>query len=394
MKSAYDNGQEMVALKRYIDPVLVVAVTFLLGLGVVMIASASLMPGEEIGDSFYYLKRQLSFIALGLLAAYICYQIPLRVWASIKTPLFFLAVILLASVWVPGLGKEANGARRWIDLGPFVVQVSEPAKLIFALYIAGYIVRHGDAIREKMMALAKPVGLMLLLVALLLSEPDLGAAVVLSMMVLGMLFLAGIKLSRFILLLSSFAVIFSLLAIYSPYRWKRITGFLDPWADPYNTGYQLTQSLIAIGSGSFTGVGLGGSAQKLSNLPEAQNDFLFAILAEELGLIGVLIVLIFYVLVVWRGFVIAIRAEDVGQRYAAFVAYSISLWVGLQAFINIGVNMGVLPTKGLILPFMSSGGSSMIVACVSMALLLRVHRETTGLAVTTIKNDIVREYQV
>ncbi len=394
MKASHDNNQGMLAFKLWIDPVLIVAVAFLLGLGVVILTSASLMIGEEIGDSFYYLKRQLTFIAMGLLAAYICYQIPLRVWESIKTPLFFIAFILLASVWIPGLGKEINGARRWIDLGPFVVQVSEPAKLIFALYIAGYIARHGDAIREKMIALARPIGLMLLLAALLLSEPDLGAAVVLSLMVLGMFFLAGIKLSRFVLLLSSLAVAFSLLAIYSPYRWKRIIGFLDPWADPYNTGYQLTQSLIAIGSGSFTGVGLGGSAQKLSNLPEAQNDFLFAILAEELGLVGVLLVLGLYVVVVWRGFKIAMRAEDVGQRYAAFLAYAISLWVGLQAFINIGVNMGVLPTKGLILPFMSSGGSSMIVACVSVALLLRVHRETAGLAVTTIRNDIVREYQV
>ncbi len=394
MKNSHDHSQAMVALKQYIDPMLVVAVTFLLGLGVVMIASASLVPGEEIGDSFYYLKRQLSFIGLGLIAAYICYQVPLRVWARIKTPLFFIAFILLASVWIPGLGISSHGARRWIDLGSFVMQVSEPAKLLFALYIAGYIVRHGDAIRENLLALAKPIGLLVCLVVLLLSEPDLGAAVVLSLMVIGMLFLAGIKLSWFALLLSSLASAFVLLSYYSTYRWERITGFLDPWADPYNTGYQLTQSLIAIGSGSFVGVGLGGSAQKLSNLPEAQNDFLFAILAEELGLVGVLIVLALYVLVVWRGFIIGIRAEDAGQRYAAFIAYSVSLWIGLQAFINIGVNMGVLPTKGLILPFMSSGGSSMIVACVSIALLLRAHKETTGLAVTTIRNDIVREYQV
>ncbi|HID83463.1 MAG TPA: putative lipid II flippase FtsW [Chromatiales bacterium] len=375
-------------LQQRLDIGLLVALLVLLGLGLVMVASASIGLAEKNFDSpFYYLQRQLVFISIGLMGGWIMYQLPLRLWEHTSLLLLFLACLLLTAVLIPGIGKTVNGATRWIDLGPVPLQVSELAKLLVALYLAGYMVRHGQAVRERFSGFIKPVLLISFVAALLLAEPDYGAAVVIMAMSLGMLFLGGVRLIQFLLLLGLTSVGFALLAISSPYRLQRLTSFLDPWADPYNTGFQLTHSLIAIGSGSWSGLGLGGSIQKLLYLPEPHNDFLFAILAEELGLIGVITVLCLYVYVVFRGFAIGAAAERAGHYFGAYLAFGLSLWIGLQAFINIGVNMGVLPTKGLTLPLMSAGGSSMVVMCAVLGLLLRVYRETHGLVSTSVRSS-------
>jgi cell division protein FtsW len=254
-----------------------------------------------------------------------------------------------------------------------------------ALYLAGYMVRHGQSVRERFAGFIKPVLLVSFIALLLLAQPDYGAAVVVMSMTLGMLFLGGVRIIQFAMLLALIAGAFAVLAISSPYRLQRLTTFLDPWADPFNTGMQLTQSLMAIGSGSWFGVGLGGSVHKLFYLPEAHNDFLFAILAEELGLVGVVVVLLLYLWIVMRGFMIGAAAERNGHLFGAYLAFGLSLWIGLQAFINIGVNMGVLPTKGLTLPLMSAGGSSLVVMCAAMGLLFRVHLETHGLVAMSLR---------
>ncbi|MFP4684010.1 MAG: putative peptidoglycan glycosyltransferase FtsW, partial [Ectothiorhodospira sp.] len=243
-------------------------------------------------------------------------------------------------------------------------------------YLAGYLVRHGEAVRRSLGGFIKPLILMGLTTLLLLAQPDFGAAVVLLAMALGMLFLAGARLWQFALLVAGVGLLMGYAIVQTPYRMARLTGFLNPWTDPFDTGFQLTQSLIAIGSGSWFGVGLGGSVQKLFYLPEAHNDFLFAVLAEELGLVGVAVVVVLFAVLVWRCFVIAQASESAGRPFGAYLAYGIGIWFGLQAIINMGVNMGLLPTKGLTLPLMSYGGSSMLMSLAAMGLLARVYRET------------------
>jgi cell division protein FtsW len=285
-----------------------------------------------------------------------------------------MAVILLSLVLV--VGREVNGSHRWITLGPINVQVSEPAKLFALVYLAAYLQRHGEALKTVGMAMIRPMLLLAVVASLLLLEPDFGAAAVLLSTALGMVFLAGVNIWRFAALQSLCVVIMTVLLISSPYRWLRLTSFWDAWDDPYGTDFQLSQSLIAIGRGELFGVGLGASIQKLFYLPEAYTDFLFAILAEELGLLGVVAVMGLYVIIVWRAFRIGALAEWLEWRFAAFLAYGIGLWFGIQALINMGVNMGVLPTKGLTLPLMSYGGSSMVAMCVTLGILLRIDWET------------------
>jgi len=375
-------------LQQRLDIGLSIALALLLGLGLVMVASASIGLAENnFNNPFYYLQRQIVFIIIGLAVGWLMYQLPLRLWEYASLWLLLLACLLLTLVLVPGIGKTVNGATRWIALGPIPLQVSELAKLLVALYLAGYMVRHGQAVRERFSGFIKPVLLIGFVALLLLAEPDYGAAVVIMAMSLGMLFLGGVRLVQFLLLLAVTSIGFAVLAITSPYRLQRLTSFLDPFADPYNTGFQLTHSLIAIGSGSWSGLGLGSSIQKLLYLPEPHNDFLFAILAEELGLIGVITVLCLYVYVILRGFSIGAAAERAGHFFGAYLAFGLSLWIGLQAFINIGVNMGVLPTKGLTLPLMSAGGSSMVIMCAVLGLLLRVYRETHGLVATSVRSS-------
>ena len=368
-----------VQLRQHFDLGLALSVAILLALGLVMVTSASIsLADRELGNPFYYLERQVVFVAVGLAIAAVIYRVPLAHWETAGMGLLVFSAFLLLLVLLPGVGKTVNGATRWLPLGIISLQVSELAKLFVAIYIAGYLVRRGREVRGSFAGFLKPVVVLSLMAVLLLAEPDFGAAVVLMAMGLGMLFLGGARLGQFGLLLLLVLTALAVLAISSPYRMQRLTAFLNPWADPFNSGFQLTQSLIAIGSGSWFGTGLGGSVQKLFYLPEAHNDFLFAVLAEELGLVGVVLVVALYGYFVWRCFAIGATAERLGQTFAAYLSYGIGIWFGLQAFVNMGVNMGLLPTKGLTLPLMSAGGSSMLVMCAAVGLLLRVHRESVS----------------
>jgi cell division protein FtsW len=346
-------------------------------LGLVMVASASItMADRELGHPFYYALRQAVFIGLGALGGLALFRMRLTLLDRISLALLLGAFLLLLLVLVPGVGVKVNGAVRWINTGLFRLQVSEPAKLFFIIYLASYLARHGESVRNHVAGFIKPVGLLAALASLLLLEPDFGATVVLGATVMGMIFLAGVKLLHFAGVLGAAGLLLGGVAISSSYRMERLKTFLNPWADPFDSGFQLTQSLMAIGRGEWLGVGLGASVQKLFYLPEAHTDFVFAVLAEELGLLGVCVVIALYSVLVWRAFRIATQAVQAGNPFATNLAYGIGIWFGLQSFINIGVNMGLLPTKGLTLPLMSYGGSSMIVMCAAVTLLLRIDYET------------------
>lgn len=346
----------------------------LLILGLIMVGSSSVSIKEH--NLFYYLWRQLIFTGMGLLAAGIVVKIPIRIWMEMGPALMIISLLLLVLVFVPGLGYTANGSTRWISVGGLNLQASEFVKLFTVLYLAGYLVRHNEQVRTTAAGFLRPLGLLLLLVILLLLEPDFGAAAVLISTAMVMMWLAGVRISQFVLLLACVIAALSLLVYTSEYRMQRLTAFLNPWDDPFNSGFQLTQALIAFGRGEWLGVGLGSSVQKLFYLPEAHTDFLFAVLAEELGLLGVVTVIVLFTVLVVRAMRIGRAAENRERAYAGYVAYGIGSWIGLQAFINIGVNMGVLPTKGLTLPFMSYGGSSIVVMCIAMSLLIRADYET------------------
>ena len=357
------------------------AVISLLCIGVVMTGSASISIAErEMQQPLYYLFRQLIYIGIGVVAAYCVLHIPLVFWE--KTGPYFLvgAIALLVAVLVPGIGLQVNGSTRWINLGVANLQPSEFVKLFFVVYLAGYLVRRKKEIRETLKGFVKPVALLTITSLLLFAEPDFGAVVVLSATVFGMLFLAGVRLLHFSMFVF---IVFSALvamALSAPYRMERLTTFLNPWDDPFNSGFQLTQALIAFGRGEWLGVGLGGSVQKLFYLPEAHTDFVFAVIAEELGLLGSFVVIGLFSIVIWRTFTIASIAEQAGKRFAAYLAYGVGLWFSLQVIINLGVNMGVLPTKGLTLPLMSYGGSSMVSICLALALVMRVYHEISNKA--------------
>jgi cell division protein FtsW len=360
-----------------IDYWLVTSVIVLATLGLVMVASASItFADREIGQPFYYAFRQAVYIVIGLLAGVALFRVRMVDLERLGMVLLLSAIAMLLLVLVPGFGVEVNGAARWINAGLFRLQVSEPAKLMFIVYLASYLARHGEEVRTRITGFLKPIGLLAVAALLLLLEPDFGATVVLTATVMGMIFMAGVKLVQFSGVLGLSGLLLASLAVSSPYRMNRLTTFMDPWADPFNSGFQLTQSLIAIGRGEWFGVGLGSSIQKLFYLPEAHTDFVFAVLAEELGLLGVCVIIFLYAVLVWRAFVIAAQAVRAESLFSAYLAYGIGIWFGLQSFINIGVNMGLLPTKGLTLPLVSYGGSSMIVMCAAVALLLRVDYET------------------
>lgn len=359
-----------------LDPWLTGVLLALLAVGVVMVGSASVTTAErQTGQPFYFLIRQAVYAAGGLFLAWQVMRVRLVYWEKAGGVLLLTALLLLVLVLVPGLGKSVNGAQRWVGLGIVNLQVSELAKLCVIVYVAGYLVRRGSEVRSSVWGFLKPMLPIGLIGVLLLLEPDFGATAVLLATVMGMMFLGGVRLWLFGGLVALAAGALGVLAITSPYRLQRLTTFLDPWADPFNTGFQLTQALIAIGRGEWFGVGLGAGVQKLFYLPEAHTDFLFAVLAEELGLVGSLSVILAFGFIVWRAFQIGAVAERSGNRFGGYLAYGIGLWMGLQAFVNIGVNMGILPTKGLTLPLISYGGSSMLVTCVAFALLLRVDVE-------------------
>jgi len=362
---------------RNMDSTLLVLAGLILVIGLVMVASASISLADKTsGSPFYYLTRQLIFATVGTGAGVMMYLLPLSWWQRSGYLLLMLAFALLMMVLIPGIGRHINGSIRWVVLGPFRLQVSEPARLLIFIYLAGYIVRRSDELSSSIKGFLKPMGLIAFAGLFLLAEPDFGATLVLTFTAMAMLFLGGARLKDFGLCAAVAALAAVALVFASPYRLARLTGFLHPWADPFDTGFQLTNSLIAIGQGQWFGVGLGESVQKLFYLPEAHTDFVFAVTAEELGLLGSALVVGLYLALTWRALLLARRAAKREQLFGAYLAFGIGIWIGMQAFINMGVNMGVLPTKGLTLPLMSYGGSSLIVSCAAIGLLMRVDRET------------------
>jgi cell division protein FtsW len=360
----------------HIDRVALALILAIVLLGLVMVTSASIsIASKESGDAFAYLERQLVLCLTGFVLATLVFCIRTEYLEKMAWPLLIGALALLFVVLVPGLGHSVNGSRRWIRLVGFNFQASELARVLVLIFIASYAVRREDELRSTAMGLIKPMGLLSFVALLLLAEPDFGAASVLFITGFGILFIAGARLRYVLIGAAAVAGAAVLLVVMAPYRMARVTSFLDPWADPYNSGFQLTQSLIAIGRGEWFGVGLGESVQKLFYLPEAHTDFLFAVLAEELGLVGVAVTLALFIALVWRSFWIAQLASRAGLKFQSYLALGFGLWLGAQALINIGVNMGVLPTKGLTLPLMSYGRSSMIVTLAWVGLLLRVYHE-------------------
>ncbi|MBT8102674.1 MAG: putative lipid II flippase FtsW [Gammaproteobacteria bacterium] len=359
-----------------LDPVLLAIVFALLFGGFVILASASISISDNaVGNPFFYVQRQLLAAAIGGVAGGICLFIPMRVWQSLSLLMLFAGLALLVLVLVPGIGYEVNGSTRWVRIGFMNLQVSEPARLCFLLYLAGYLVRRNKALREEFVGFLRPMLVLTLACVLLLKEPDFGAALVLLATALAMLFVAGARIRDFLVFFSTAVIAMGALALTSPYRMKRLTAFLDPWADPYDSGFQLTQSLIAIGRGEWFGVGLGDSVQKLFYLPEAHTDFVFAVFAEEFGLLGSLVLIALFLALLWRVFKLGRRAASSERFFEAYIAIGLGTWLGLQAFINVGVNMGLLPTKGLTLPLISYGRSSLIITMICVGLLLRIHHE-------------------
>ena len=348
----------------------------LTALGLTMVASASIsIADRDFSDPLFYFWRQASFLMFGLVLAWGALRVNLQIWRRASPGLLVLGIATLGLILIPGVGREVNGSVRWIRFGPIGLQPSEPMKLFMILYLAGYLVRRSAEVRSLFSGFFKPILVLGIIAGLLLLEPDYGTTVVIFSTALGMMFLAGVPFLRFMSWMSLVALFLAAMVFAAPYRLERLTTFVNPWADANDSGYQLTQALIAIGRGEWFGVGLGNSIQKLFYLPEAHTDFLFAVLAEELGMAGIAFVIGLFTWLTWRAFAIAKRAELVGRLFEAYVAYGIGLLIGLQAFVNIGVNMGILPTKGLTLPLMSYGGSSMVTHCLCVAVLLRIDFE-------------------
>lgn len=360
---------------RY-DAGIVISAVALASLGTVMVASSSISvaDNQQIGP-FYYLIRHLVFLGMGVCIAIAAARIELAWIERYASWLLLLAVVLLLLVFVPGIGMRVNGARRWIHLGISGFQSVEAVKLILIAYLASYLVRHRDSVHASMIGVLKPLGIAVMLVCLLLLQPDFGSAMLLMAIALGMIWLGGARLRNLALLGALAMPAIAWAAIFEEYRFKRLKTFLDPWADPFNDGFQLTQALIAIGRGEWLGVGLGASVQKLFYLPEAHTDFILAVIAEELGFVGIVLVLGLFAWLVGRGFRIGLRAVQYGQRFAGYSAFGISLMLAMQALVSIGVNLGVLPTKGLTLPLISSGGSSVLMTCAAVGLLARASYE-------------------
>ena len=359
-----------------LDPTLFSAVIALLVLGIIMVSSASItLADSEMGEPHYYLIRHFGAIAIGCLGAIAAVAIPMESWLRLNGVLLFAAMALLASVFLPGFGLTANGSTRWLDLGPLTLQPSEPARICLLLYLSSYVVRHQRELGTTMLGFFKPMALVALACMLLLAEPDFGATVVLTATSLGLLFVGGARLRDFFLFLLVAITTLSVLALNSGERLQRLTTFLDPWADVERGGYQLAQSLIAIGRGDWLGVGLGGSVQKLFYLPEAHTDFIFAVMAEEFGVIGTTLTIVLFGIVVFKAIAMGPRASALGMPFQGLVSTGIGLTLGLQAFINMGVNTGLLPTKGLTLPLISYGRTSIVVTLVALGLLARIHHE-------------------
>lgn len=372
------------------DASLAWAALLLLALGLVMVYSSSIAMAEASQQtgfrSWYFLARHAAFVAIGLLAALVAFQVPMKAWQKLAPHLFIAGVVLLALVLIPGVGRNVNGSRRWLGLGVFNVQPSELMKLAVVLYAASYAVRKAAFLHAKQplrqtitRGFAPLFAVMVGIGGLLLMEPDFGAFVVIVAIAFCILFLGGLDWRLFLGLSALLPIALGAILVAAPYRLQRLTAFLDPWSDPLGKGYQLSHSLIAFGRGELFGVGLGASVEKLMYLPEAHTDFLLAVIAEELGFAGVLLVLALFVWLLYRAWASGRQAARLSRPFAALCAHGIGVWIGVQAFINIGVNMGVLPTKGLTLPLLSFGGSGIVANCVAIAILLRVDYENRRL---------------
>ncbi len=364
------------------DKWFVTALIAIVALGLLMMTSASIVVSDkQYHQPFYYLYKQLIFLTLGIFLGSFVLKVKIEYWEKIGFYLLGGVILALFLVLIPGIGHRVNGSARWIGIGPLGFQVSELTKFTIVVFMSGYLTRRNAEIQYQFSGFVKPMAILAIVAVLLLCEPDFGATVVVTATSLGMMFLAGMRLRHFVVLFSTVIVGMAVIAISAPYRLARLTTFLDPWARPFDTGYQLTQSLIAFGRGGWFGVGLGNSIQKMFYLPEAHTDFLFAVIAEELGLFGMVTVLGLFLLLVTRIFYIGKAAQQLGHHFAGFMAYGFGLWVAIQFIVSIGVNSGLLPTKGLTLPLMSYGGSSVLVNCIVIAVLLRIDHENRATAV-------------
>lgn len=361
-----------------IDLLLALPILALALFGWIMVTSASVdIDATRLGDGWYHSKRHGLWLLIGTAVLLLTRRIPLAWWERHGARLLAIAIVLLALVLVPGIGRKVNGSMRWIGFGSVTVQVSEIAKAFILIYLSGYLVRHRAEVQQRWTGFLNPMLILGVVIFLLISEPDFGAVVVLMSTVLGLFFLAGMAVLRFCTLILGSIGVGALLLVAQPYRLNRMKTYIDPWADQFNSGYQLTQALIAFGRGEWFGLGLGNSIQKVFYLPEAHTDFVFAVIAEELGLVGGLMMIALFVMLVWRGLLIARNAEREGRLFGSYLAYGVSLMLAIQVLINLGVNTGLLPTKGLTLPLISYGGSSVVVTGFMLALLLRVEAENS-----------------
>jgi len=375
---APSQAQRVADAQGQYDRSIMVAAGALAAFGVIMVASSSIATadGQHLGP-FYFVIRHLVFLALGLGLGVIVARTELDWFERNAFGLLLLAVVLLLLVFVPGLGARINGARRWIKLGISSFQSVEAVKLMFIVYLASYLVRHQESVQSDLFGVVKPVGVAGVLVVLLLAQPDFGSSALIIAVTVGMVWLGGARMRNLFYLSLPLLPAIAWIATTSDYRVKRLTSFLNPWEHPFDDGFQLTQALIAIGRGEWLGVGLGGSVQKLFYLPEAHTDFILAVIGEEFGFVGIFGVLALFGWLVTRALMLGLQAVEQRQRFAGCCAFGIGLCIGLQALVSVGVNMGVLPTKGLTLPLISSGGSSVMMTCVMVAFLLRISYEVS-----------------
>ena len=359
-----------------VDAGLAISATALILVGLVMVASASVSIADgNFGAPLHFFWRQSAALAVGIGCGAVVAMIDPRYWQRLATTGLLAGIGALSAVLIPGIGLEANGAVRWLDLGVVTFHPGEAMKIVFVVYLAAYLARQGDKVRLYGRHALVPIAVFGLVGALLLAEPDFGTVVVLGLTLLGMLFIAGVPFRTFVAWSGALTLAMAMLAIAEPYRMRRLLTFLAPFESPYGDGFQLVQALIAIGRGEWFGAGLGGSVQKLFYLPAAHTDFLFAVVGEELGFVGMAAVIVLFAVLIFRAFVIAGRAIACGQPFNGHLAYGLGLSLGIQAWINIGVNIGALPTKGLALPFMSYGGNNLVASCIALGLLVRIDRD-------------------
>ncbi len=362
--------------RMQLDPIVVMLTGVLLLLGIIMVGSASVALAAKEGFEFSYFLKQLGFGVVGVLLAAVVMKVPTEYWQKHAYVLLGVSLALLLFVLIPGIGAKVNGSRRWLHLLGANFQASEASRVLILIYLCSYMVRREQEIRTTFWGIFKPLAMLGAAAILLLAEPDLGAGVVIMFTGIVMLFLAGARLRYIIGIAVSVSLFVAMVIRLTPWRWERLISFLDPWKDPERTGYQLTQALMAIGRGEWFGVGLGGSVQKLLWLPEAHTDFVFSVYAEELGFVAVVGLIFLFLALAYRSLVIARNAADAGLKFQSYIAASFGVWVALQAFINMAVNMGALPTKGLTLPLLSYGRSSLMMTLIWIGMVLRVHHET------------------